>query len=201
LDRDAFMQACRDGGRALATALRLLDHHYFGPLYRESFRVLRDGDAAMDVVQETFIKVWQRCRTYRGDAEVLPWMRGILRYAILDRLRRRGRENPLASERLVELDGVGTGVVADTPGPEESARRAELEAVFERCWRRFEGASPTHAAVLSWVVEDGLSHEEIAALLERTPGATREFISQCRKRARLHLAEWYALALPPEIGS
>ena len=32
-----------------------------------------------------------------------------------------------------------------------------------------------------------------AALLERTPGATREFVSQCRKRARRYYAEWYAL--------
>jgi len=39
-----------------------------------------------------------------------------------------------------------------------------------------------------------LTREEIAALLERTPGATREFISQCRKRARTYLAEWHALA-------
>ena len=31
-------------------------------------------------------------------------------------------------------------------------------------------------------------------MLERTPGATREFISQCRKRARTYLAEWHALA-------
>ena len=41
-------------------------------------------------------------------------------------------------------------------------------------------------------------HEEIGELLGRTPGATREFISQCRKRARLHLIEWYELAFGGE---
>jgi RNA polymerase sigma-70 factor (ECF subfamily) len=53
---------------------------------------------------------------------------------------------------------------------------------------------PVHANVMVWVVEDGLRNEDIAELLGRTPGATREFVSQCRKRARLYLAEWYALA-------
>ena len=46
---------------------------------------------------------------------------------------------------------------------------------------------------MTWIVEDGLSNDDIAQLLDRTPGATREFISQCRKRARVYLAEWYAI--------
>jgi DNA-directed RNA polymerase specialized sigma24 family protein len=98
-------------------------------------------------------------------------------------------------ERMEELLDGGTAVVSESRAePEDAARRAELQAVFERCWREFERVSPAHAAVMTWIVDDGLSHEEIGTLLERTPGATREFISQCRKRARRHLAEWYALA-------
>ena len=58
----------------------------------------------------------------------------------------------------------------------------------------FEQEDPLHAGVMTWIVEDGLSNDDIAQLLDRTPGATREFISQCRKRARRHLANWYALA-------
>ncbi|SRR5579863_10508386 len=73
--------------------------------------------------------------------------------------------------------------------------RAQLDDCFQRCWRRFEAASPSHALVISWIVQDGLTHQEIGELLGRTPEATREFISQCRERARLHLAEWYELAL------
>jgi hypothetical protein len=49
--------------------------------------------------------------------------------------------------------------------------------------------------VISWIVQDGLTHQEIGELLGRTPEATREFISQCRERARLHLVEWYELAV------
>ena len=80
------------------------------------------------------------------------------------------------------------------PRPEDELRRRQLAECFERCWQRFVKAAPEHAQVVAWIAEDGMSHEEIAELLGRTPGATREFISQCRKRARLHLAEWYLLA-------
>ena len=197
MDRYAFMSACRDGGTAIERALRLLDRSYFPILFRESLRGLRDCESARDLVQETFIKVWLRCATFQGDSELLPWIKSILRHGLLDRLRKEHREGVLE-----EPDGLEAEVerrIAElsdekVPRPDEEARRAQLDDCFQRCWERFEAAAPSHALVMSWIVEDGLSHEEVAELLGRTPGATREFISQCRKRARVHLAEWYELA-------
>lgn len=197
MDKHAFQRACREGGAAIERTLRELDRAYFERLYREAARGLRDSDAALDLVQDTFIKVWLRCATFQGDSEVLPWIKSILRHGLLDRLRKAGREVSLEDEsgstpeleaRVIELsmDAVST--------PHDEARRRQLDECFRRGWERFESAAPSHALVLSWVVEDGLTHEQIAALLGRTPGATREFISQCRKRARTHLAEWHALA-------
>ena len=197
MDRYAFMSACRDGGMAIERALRLLDRSYFPLLFRESLRGLRDSDSARDLVQETFIKVWLRCATFHGDSELLPWIKSILRHGLLDRLRRDARETVLdepdgpeaeVQRQIVELSE------EQVPRPDDAARRAQLDDCFKRCWQRFEAAAPSHALVMSWIVEDGLSHEEVAELLGRTPGATREFISQCRKRARVHLAEWYELA-------
>ena len=80
------------------------------------------------------------------------------------------------------------------PAAEDAVKQHQLAACFERCWEKFMKYSPEHAVVISWIAEDNLTHEQIAALLGRSPGATREFISQCRKRARLYLADWYALA-------
>jgi len=191
------MRACREGGAAIEHALRQLDRAYFRVLVREAMRGLRDPDAARDLVQEAFIKVWRRCATFQGDSELLPWIKSILRHALLDRLRKDRREVALEDERGM-TEEVRTQVeelsTAQVPAPDLDARRHQLDECFHRCWGRFQRAAPAHALVLSWIVEDELSHEQIAALLGRTPGATREFISQCRKRARLHLAEWYELA-------
>lgn len=191
------MRACREGGAAIEQALRLLDRSYFGALFRESLRGLRDRDSARDLVQDTFIKVWLRCATFQGDSELLPWIKSILRHGLLDRLRRSTDEVPL--ETVADQEGEAGLRIAELseeriPQPDSEAARTQLDACFQHCWRRFEAASPSHALVMAWIVEDGLTHEEIGELLGRTPGATREFISQCRKRARLHLAEWYELA-------
>jgi RNA polymerase sigma-70 factor (ECF subfamily) len=197
LDKTLFMRACREGGAAIESALRELDRAFFAILYRDAIRLLRDSEATRDLVQDTFIKVWRRCASYRGDSELLRWIRVILRHGALERLRQTTREVPMedekgltedASRKLYELS------MELNPTPEELARRAECEVRFGSGWKRFQEEDPLHASVMTWIVEDGLSNEDIAQLLDRTPGATREFISQCRKRARHYLANWYALA-------
>jgi RNA polymerase sigma factor (sigma-70 family) len=201
LDKTSFIRACREGGAAIANALRELDRAFFAVLYRDGLRVLRDPDAARDLVQETFIKVWRRCATFRGDSELLPWVKMILRNAAIERLRQPRREVPMedlggltaeAARRLMEIS------VEHNLTPEQAAWRRQLAERFRQGWEHFERSDPLHANVMAWVVEDGLSMEDIAELLGRTPGATREFVSQCRKRARVHLADWYALAA--ELG-
>ncbi len=197
LDKTLFMRACREGGAAIEQALRELDRAFFAILYRDGIRSLRDPDAARDLVQDTFIKVWRRCATYRGDSELLRWIKIILRHGAIERLRQSVREVPMedhegmtpdASRHLYELS------VELNPTPEDLTRRAEYEKHFRAGWKQFHEEDPLHAGVMTWIVEDGLSNDDIAQLLNRTPGATREFISQCRKRARHYLANWYALA-------
>lgn len=201
MDKSEFVRACREGGAAIERALRTLDRSFFAALHRECRRVVRDAELARDLVQETFIKVWQRCATFSGEAELLPWIRAILRNGILDRLRRAEHElsmdhdDALSDEvqrRLAELSA------ERVPRPPDAARAREVRECFARCWRRFELECPAHAAVIAWIVEDGLTGEQIAELLGRSPGATREYISQCRKRARVYFAEWYSLAFAPE---
>jgi RNA polymerase sigma-70 factor (ECF subfamily) len=197
LEKSSFIRACRDGGFAIEQALRELDRSFYAILFRDGLRTLGDRDAARDLVQDTFIKVWRRCATFRGDSELLPWIRSILRHGALASLRRPVREIALdaddtitadTSRRLWELS------VEGNPSPEQLAHQNEQAVHFQRGWRRFQQEDPLHASVMTWIVEDGLSTEDIAQLLDRTPGATREFISQCRKHARRYLKDWYALA-------
>ena len=197
MDKEAFIRACREGGTAIEEALRELDRTFFKILYRDGLRTLRDPDTTRDVVQDTFIKVWRRCTTFRGDSDLLPWIKSILRHGAIEHLRRPAHQVPMedhegltaeASRRILDLS------VERNPTPEHIAQQREHMAAFRQGWRRFQEEDPLHASVMIWVVEDGLSTEDISQLLERTPGATREFISQCRKRARLYLKDWYALA-------
>lgn len=200
LNAQSFMQACREGGRLIEAWLRVFDRQHGAALYREAAVSLRSWQAAEDVVQEGMIKVWQRCATFRGPADPLAWIRQIVRNTLIDAVRARPPEQPLQDEEG-ELTPAAQAAVhrlsVETIGtPDDTLRSHQVEQVFRRCFARFAAAHPEHAMVLRWVVEDGLDNAAVEQLLDRTPGATREFISQCRKKARPFFADWYALVSP-----
>ncbi len=206
MDKRQFIQACRDGGAALDNALRGLHRDYWRALTRDAMAALGDLEAARDMVQEALIKVWSRCTQYRGDSELYPWIRRILRHAVIDRLRGQRPEQPLGDEHGVPLAEVeaalraAAGPVAHTP--EQIMSQLELEQVYRACQARFAQDQPLAASVIRWIAEDDLTHAEIGALLQREPGATREYISQCRKKARVYFHPWYLLAVqvPADSG-
>lgn len=204
LSAQSFTQACREGGRQIETWLRVIDREHGARFYREAATSLRCWQAAEDVVQEAMVKVWQRCATFHGAGDPVAWIHQIVRNTLLDALRQRTsqapREIPLhdpdgqltvqAQEAVLELSR------ATVATPERTLGEHQVEAVFRRCFEQFAAAHPEHATVLRWVVEEGLDNAAIEALLERSPGATREFISQCRKKARPYFASWYELVGP-----
>jgi RNA polymerase sigma-70 factor (ECF subfamily) len=198
MNRDEFIAACREGGARMEGALRALDRAWAARLIGTFPRKLRDSGVAEDLVQETLIKAWQNCAQYRGDSEVFAWLRRILRNLLIDHLRRQAPEESLEDDEgeltLAAQKGIAILSGELIPSPETELLRAELRECLRRQRRRFREAAPLHASVLEWIAEEGLSNEEVAELLQRTPGATREFISQARKKARRIYAECYELA-------
>lgn len=207
MDKLAFMHACRDGARKMEAALSAIYRDYRQALVHDGSQALGgDIELARDLLQDTLIKAWLACASYRGDSELFPWLKTIFRRNLVDLVRRRHPERPLPASD----DDAGTGEFEEAlrawrgavdPAPEDALMVRQSEACFRACAERFAADQPLAAAVIRWVAEDGLGHDEIAALLQRSPGATREYLSQCRKKARVYFADWYALALDAPVRS
>ena len=197
MDKRAFMDACREGGPRIEAALRALDVEFATVLYRDCRKAVRSEGQADDLVQETFIKVWQRCATFRGDSELLGWVRSILRRTIIDFFRATKPEEPMEDDEgemthEVQVE-IGRQSAEARNAPPDLVSRGQAEAVYRRCFAAFEADHPEHAAVMRWIAEEGMANAEIEELLGRSPGATRQFISQCRKKSRVYLDEWYQM--------
>jgi len=90
-DGDVVVRLQRRDPQALAE----LYDRYGGMVYRLVLRIVRDTGIAEDLVQETFLRVWNRAGGFdaeRGAAG--PWLLAIARNRALDYLRAQSRRGP-----------------------------------------------------------------------------------------------------------
>src|SRR4051812_5626722 len=79
-------------GGDLAAMRTLYDRH--APwLAARLTRRCNDREAVADVLQDTFVALWQGAERWRGDGEVAAWLWGIAVHRLVSRLR--GRRDPL----------------------------------------------------------------------------------------------------------
>ena len=128
-------------------------------------------DDVEDVFQDTCLKVIQSSGSYAGGS-VLAWVKRIARNVATDYWRRQGKIRSFSEgeeEQLIsgfELEEVVSGSVDDC---------------VEKSLLRFREAYPDRYYALSAQL-DGLSVSQIGDLLDRTVAATKEFISQSKKK-------------------
>jgi RNA polymerase sigma factor (sigma-70 family) len=138
-----------------------------------AYRLLGSASEADDAVQETWLRL---SRSDTSEVENLSgWLTTVVARVCLDMLRSRRsrREEPLA------LDGES---MPDTAGPEREAMLAEsvglaMVAVLQRL---------APAERVAFVLHDvfGVSFEEIAGIVGRSPVAARQLASRGRRRVQ-----------------
>ncbi len=84
-------------------ALSLLYDRYAGAVYSLVARIIGDRQVAEDLLQEVFVRVWQRAGTYQGArGKPLTWVLGIAHNLAIDEVRRRRRRPLEADDRDAE---------------------------------------------------------------------------------------------------
>lgn len=140
-----------------------------------AYRMLGSYADAEDAVQEAWMRL-QRADIDTID-NVAAWLTTVVSRVSVDQLRSRGARREDSE--------------ADLPGTESSTERSEPEAnallaedVGSAMLVVLDALGPLER--LAFVLHDvfGLSFEDIALIVERTPGATRQLASRARRRIR-----------------
>lgn len=79
------------------------------------------------------------------------------------------------------------------PGEDPTARGVHLDDCVRRQFAAYSATDPAGAQALLWASVEQFTAPEIGELLGRSPGATRQFLSEARKRVRDYLSvcrEW-----------
>lgn len=172
LDDRELIDAVAGGNRE---ALRELhDRHSRWLLLRLMARCSDDG-LAEEALQDTWVKVWRKAHTYRGEGAAGGWLWSIAIRCLLDRLRKNnptpvgsllGREDAVVSAEEEVLAGVEHG---------------ELGPALQRL-------PPELRAVMQATVIDGLTTREAAKLLGIPTGTVKTRAMRARQQLREELA-------------
>lgn len=194
-----------------ADALAALYDRYADSVYAATMRATDDRQLAEEVVQETFLALWNRAELFDPAAGSLgTWLRAIARNRTIDRLRAAGRR-----PRLVSIAGNGTGPLdpdaldraattgaviggADVgPDPEGRLQQVELRTAIATALQTMPEDERT---VILLAYQDELTQVEIADRTGWPLGTVKTRTRRALRRLRSALGEWVETDAVPATG-
>ncbi len=199
-DAELMREVVAGSHAALAT---LYDRHVDG-VFASSCRLTSDRGIAEEVVQETFMALWNRAETYDpAIGSLAAWLHTIARNRTVDRLRAAGRRPTLIPLSAAASTG-GEGADADAldrllasgsmvansapvPSPESVAVLGELRTALQAAVAAMPDDERT---VITLAYGDGLSQAEIADRLGWPLGTVKTRTRRALAHLRGVLQRW-----------
>lgn len=169
-DEELMAEVARGGVQALAG---LFERHRQG-IFGFCYRLLGESSAAEDAVQDVFLRIYDRRKTFRPGAKFLPWLYAIARNLCMDRLKSaRHREVPMSQIEMEVPDGV-------THGQSEASDHPELAGAVRDAVNTLSDEMRMTVILREY---QGLNYREIATVM----GCSEEAVRVRMHRARLAL--------------
>ena len=152
-----------------------LIRQYHAPIYRLLLHLSRDAHSAEDLAQETFLAAWAKIGSFNAASSLNTWLHAIAYRKFIDARRRHERTVTTRRDTSIEQ------APANTPNPYDSALASEET---RRLYRALDCLKPAErdAVVLHYL--QGLSYEELAAVLGQPTGTVKWRTRQALERLR-----------------
>ncbi|MCC5913002.1 MAG: RNA polymerase sigma-70 factor [Balneolaceae bacterium] len=155
---------------------------FYEPMVRYAIRFTKEKAAACDVAQESFIALWQNRKRIDPEQPLKAYLYRIVRNRAINWIQRLDNRNePLEN----------AGPVSEDPKIHEEENQDDFSAPFE-IWIRELPDRQQEAFELSRF--DGLSHEEIASVMDLSPKTVNNHIVSAlrtlREKYEQHLSNY-----------
>ena len=177
--------ADNDAIAELMARCALRDQHAFARLYRltsaklygVAIRILRREDWAEEVLQESFVNIWNHIAEYSATRSApMTWMTAIVRNRALDWLRR-----PNLEHGNEDYDLLVESLPDQGPGPDLVLGHSRDAAALAECLRQLSG-DQRQTIMLAYA--HGLSHGELAQHLKQPLGTVKTWIRRGLERLK-----------------
>jgi RNA polymerase sigma-70 factor (ECF subfamily) len=169
------IESCRRGD---SDAFRALFETYKDRVYSIALRYSGNPAAAMDIAQDTFVKLLSRIGDYRSEASFDSWLYRLVVNSCIDDQRRGRRMTPF-------LDGLLDSVCAPAESVLHKLMRVETEQRVQDVVSRL---APDHRIVIVLRYTEGLSYDEIAKILGCSTGTVASRLNRAHKILERRLA-------------
>jgi RNA polymerase sigma-70 factor (ECF subfamily) len=163
-----------------------LVRRYQRPIVSYVYRMTGDYDAALDLTQEVFIKVYNSLARYRPEYKFSTWIYRIAHNAAVDHLRRQPSRPQGLDRTARDGESYERPVASDAPSPEQLSERAELRAEIEDVIQQLPAS---YRELIELRHGHDLSYDEIAEVTGLPLGTVKNRIFRAREAMRQPLLE------------
>ena len=168
-DRDAFNE---------------LVARYQNKVINISYNLLSDSEDALDASQEVFIKIYRNISTFRESSSLSTWIYRITVNICRDTLRKRQRTADTVS---ITGEDDETQDIPDTgSSPELMTEHTELQLAVRRAIAEL---SDEYKTVLTLCDIEGMSYDDISAILRIPTGTVKSRLNRARAALRKKISE------------
>ncbi len=164
----SIIDKCKKGDTTAQFELYKL---YYKAMYNTCLRIVNNSVDAEDIMQETFLKAFDKINSYKGDVSFGAWLKKISVNSSLDFLKKRKIETD-------EIDEKKIGNIAD-----EDDFNSDIQIQKVNKIKKAVSELPENYRVLIVLhLFEGFDHEEISQILKISNAAVRTGYSRARKR-------------------
>jgi RNA polymerase sigma-70 factor (family 1) len=159
------------------TTFRSIYDAYQRPVFSFAFYLTKSKDVAEEVVQEVFIRLWERRANLDTETFLLAYLKKMTQNLIIDLFRKANRDKSFQARiyaNMKEADDQTANLVLEK----------ELSAVYQQA---LDNLPPQQRIVFTLSRDENLSYQEIADQLSLSRNTVRNHMTQAIKSVRLYV--------------
>jgi RNA polymerase sigma factor (sigma-70 family) len=166
-----------------------LVRRYQERIYATVYHMTSNHEDASDLAQESFIKAYQALKSFKGGSSFYTWIYRIAVNKTINFLKQRKNRSHMSLNDLdfnAEHDPDMVALVSDKT-PRRDAGLAELQEKLNAAMLKL---SDDHRLVVTLHDVQGLSHEEIAKIMDCNIGTVRSRLFYARQQLQAYLSDY-----------
>jgi len=166
-----------------------LVHRYQERIYATIYHMTSNHEDANDLAQEAFIKAFHALKSFKGGSSFYTWVYRIAVNKTINFLKQRKNKTQMSLDNLdyhVEHDPDFVALISDKT-PRREVNLAELQEKLNTAMQKL---SEPHRLVVTLHDVQGLSHEEIAKIMDCNIGTVRSRLFYARQQMQAYLSDY-----------